>query len=118
MPREMTAEELIELYAPKVPKAAGGIDSLEEMNKRKVRRDIRRGQRQGFGPSPSYGRDIKQPTMPTPTTSSRAAFMGQAGNEFRTSFMAQQEAMANARQDDTLARIRAARAIESKKAKE
>jgi len=125
MANEMTAEELVKLYAPKVPTAAGGIDSLEEMNKRKVRRDIRRGQRQGFGSSSSYGRDLR-PSMPILPTPSPSSFMDQAAKDSRASFMAQQQELFNdrrdadmkAQQDAALARIRAAQAIEAKKSKE
>ena len=127
MPNELTAEELVELYAPKVPKTAGGIDSLEKINKRKAERKIKQARMdQMFGSSSSYGRDIKQPTMPLPTTSSRASFMDQAAKDSRASFMDQQEAIYNAQQDAfmqrqqdaALARLRAAQALEAKKASE
>tara|TARA_R100000654_G_scaffold2744_9_gene10044 strand:- start:1441 stop:1833 length:393 start_codon:yes stop_codon:yes gene_type:complete len=130
MPNEMTAEELVKLYAPKVPTAAGGIDSLEETNKRKVRRDIRRGQRQGFGPSSSYGRDTKElirafDGVTTPAQELMSKYRSGA-KDSRASFMAQQQELFNARrdadmkaqQDAALARIRAAKAVEAKKAKE
>jgi len=113
MANEMTAEELVKLYAPKVPTAAGGIDSLEEMNKRKVRRDIRRGQRQGFGSSSSYGRDLR-PSMPILPTPSPSSFMAQQQELFND----RRDADMKAQQDAALARIRAAQAIEAKKSKE
>lgn len=132
MSNELTAEELVELYAPKVPATVGGISAKTNQDRKsgladtKNKRKVRQGGRQLFGPSTSYGRDIKQPSMPTPTISSRASFMDQAAKDSRASFMAQQEAAYNAqqdafmqkRQDAALARIRAAQALEAKKARE